>query len=165
MLSMIAGMAHHRVIGKENQLPWHLPADLAWFKKTTMGKPIIMGRKTHESIGKALPGRHNIVVSTNPDLRINGCDVVNSPEAAIALAEQSKNVPEIIVIGGALIYELFLPLTKRLYLTQVDTKIDGDAFFPDYEAAGQWKTVFQENHQADEHNIYPFSFQILERIT
>ncbi|MEE9351803.1 MAG: type 3 dihydrofolate reductase [Thiotrichaceae bacterium] len=161
MLSMIAGMAHNRVIGKDNQLPWHLPADLGWFKRTTMGKPIIMGRKTHESIGKPLPGRQNIIISTNTGLKLAGCDVVNSPEAAIELVQ---NEPEIMVIGGALIYELFLPHADRLYLTHVDAEIDGDAFFPDYEAGAEWEKVFQEDHIADERNAYNYSFQQLNRI-
>ena len=161
MLSMIAGMAHNRVIGKDNQLPWHLPADLGWFKRTTMGKPIIMGRKTHESIGKPLPGRQNIIISTNTDLQLAGCDVVNSPEAAIELV---SNEPEIMVIGGALIYELFLPHVDRLYLTQVDAEVDGDAFFPDYEAVAEWQTVFREDHVADKKNGYNYSFQQLNRI-
>ncbi len=158
---MIAGMAHNRVIGIANQLPWHLPADLAWFKKTTLGKPILMGRKTHESIGKPLPGRQNIIISTNKNLRLAGCDVVNSPEAAIDLV---KDELEVMVIGGALIYELFLPYADRLYLTQVDADIEGDAFFPDYHAAAQWETVFQEDHLADERNTYDYSFQQLDRV-
>ncbi len=161
LLSMIAGMGHNRVIGIGNQLPWHLPADLAWFKKTTMGKPIIMGRKTHESIGKPLPGRQNIIISTNTALHLSGCDVVHSPEAAIDLVQGE---PEVMVIGGALIYELFLPYADRLYLTQVDAEVDGDAFFPDYTAQATWKIVFKEDHLADERNAYDYSFQQLERM-
>ena len=161
MISMIVGMAQNRVIGKDNQLPWHLPADLAWFKKTTMGKPIIMGRKTHESIGKPLPGRQNIIITRNQDLSFDGCDVVNSPDEAIALVTDE---PELMVIGGALIYELFLPMAERLYITQVQSEVAGDAFFPDYEAVADWKLSFVENHEADDHNIYPYSFQKLEKI-
>ena len=162
MLSMIAGMAHHRVIGNGNKLPWHLPADLAWFKKTTMGKPIIMGRKTHESIGIPLPGRQNIIISTNTELRIEGCDVVHSSEAALALV---KDAEEAMVIGGALIYELFLPLADRLYLTQVDAEVEGDAFFPDFEAAAKWQVVFQEDHTADDRHAYDYSFQQLNKLS
>ncbi len=162
MLSMIAGMAHHRVIGKGNDLPWHLPADLAWFKKTTMGKPIIMGRKTHESIGIPLPGRQNIIISTNTELRIKGCDVVHSPEEALELV---KGAEEAMVIGGALIYELFLPLADRLYLTQVDAEVEGDAFFPDYKAAAKWQVVFQEDHTADDRHACDYSFQQLNKLS
>jgi len=162
LLSMIAGMANNRVIGKDNELPWHLPADLAWFKKTTMGKPIIMGRKTHESIGIPLPGRQNIIISTNTDLQLDGCDVVHSPQEAIDLV---KNEAEIMVIGGALIYELFLPLANRLYITEVDAEVEGDAFFPDYRAIAEWEIVFQEDHTADERNAYNYSFKQLERVT
>ena len=161
MISMIVGMAQNRVIGKDNQLPWHLPADLAWFKKITMEKPIIMGRKTHESIGKALPGRQNIIITRNKDLSFVDCDVVHSPDEAIALV---ANKPELMVIGGALIYELFLPMAERLYITQVDTEVAGDAFFPDYEAVADWKLVFVENHEADDRNEYSYSFQQLDKI-
>ncbi len=161
MISMIVGMAQNRVIGKDNQLPWHLPADLAWFKKTTMGKPIIMGRKTYESIGKPLPGRQNIVITRSKGLSFNGCDVVNSPSEAIALVTDE---PELMVIGGALIYELFLPMAERLYITQVHTKVAGDAFFPDYEAASEWKLGFVEHHEADDRNNYPYSFQQFDKI-
>lgn len=161
MISMIVGMARYRVIGKGNKLPWHLPADLAWFKRTTMGKPIVMGRKTHESIGKALPGRQNIILSRNLELSYDGCDVVHSPEQAIDLV---KDEAEIMIIGGSLIYELFIPLADRLYLTLVDADIEGDAFFPDYEALGNWERVFKEDHLADERNSYHYSFQQLNRV-
>lgn len=162
MISMIVGMAQNRVIGKDNQLPWHLPADLAWFKKTTMGKPIIMGRKTHESIGKALPGRQNVIITRNKNLSFAGCDVVHSPDEAKALV---ANEPELMVIGGALIYELFLPMAERLYITQVDTEVAGDAFFPDYEVVADWKLGFVENHEADDRNEYSYSFQQLDKVS
>ena len=158
---MIVGMDQNRVIGKDNKLPWHLPADLAWFKKTTMDKPIIMGRKTHESIGKPLPGRQNIIISRNTDISFAGCDVVSTVDDAIALAVSK---PELIVIGGALIYELFLPMAERLYITQVHTELEGDAFFPDHEAVADWKLNFIENHQADDRHTYSYSFQQLDKI-
>lgn len=159
-ISMIAGMANNRVIGHQNQLPWHLPADLAWFKKTTLGKPIIMGRKTYESIGKPLPGRQNIVITSNEALELPGCDVVTSPDAALDCAGDNS---EVMVIGGALVYELFLPHSQRLYLTLVDAEIEGDAFFPDYHAAADWAVVFEENHPVDDRHKYAFTFQQLER--
>ncbi len=161
MLSMIAGMSNNRVIGHQNQLPWHLPEDMVWFKKNTMGKPIVMGRKTHESIGKPLPGRQNIILSRNPDFQLHDCEVVSSPQAAIALAEDAE---EIMVIGGEMVYELFLPYAQRLYLTLVDAEVKGDAFFPDYYSVADWKEVYREDRAADERHAYAYSFQQLERL-
>lgn len=126
---MIAAMAENRVIGKDNKMPWHLPEELAYFKKVTMGKPIVMGRNTFESIGRPLPGRQNIVVSRNPDLVIDGVDVVNSVEQAIEVADQCD---ELMIIGGAMLYEHMLPKADILYLTQIDLQAEGDAYFPDY---------------------------------
>nr|WP_275441487.1 type 3 dihydrofolate reductase [Psychrobium sp. MM17-31] len=126
---MIAAMAQDRVIGKDNKMPWHLPEELAYFKKVTMGKPIVMGRNTFESIGRPLPGRQNIVVSRNPDLVIDGVDVVNSVEQAIEAAQQCD---ELMIIGGAMLYEHMLPKADILYLTQIDLQAEGDAYFPDY---------------------------------
>jgi len=159
-ISMIAAMSHGRVIGKDNKMPWYLPADLAWFKKTTMGKPIIMGRHTHDSIGKALPGRQNIIVSRNEVLVVQGCDVVHSTEMALkAVAE----APEVMIIGGALIYNLFLPYANCLYLTHIDAYFQGDTLFPDYEKQAQWKLVTEEKHWPDEKNAYPYAFCKLTR--
>ena len=132
---MIAAMAQDRVIGKDNKMPWHLPEELAYFKKVTMGKPIVMGRNTFESIGRPLPGRQNIVVSRNPDLTIDGVDVVNSVEQAIEVAQQCD---ELMIIGGAMLYEHMLPKADILYLTQIDLQAEGDAYFPDYTQY-QWK--------------------------
>ena len=159
-ISIIAAMSDGRVIGKGNQLPWHLPADLAFFKKTTMGKPIVMGRNTYDSIGRALPGRRNIVISRNTGLSIDGCEVLHSPQEVI---DATKNESELMIIGGALIYKYFLPHANRLYLTLIDAKFEGDAYFPDYESMAKWKVMARENHELDERNTYPYSFLTLDR--
>jgi dihydrofolate reductase len=159
MLSLIAAMAHQRVIGCNGAMPWHLPADLAWFKQNTLGKPIIMGRKTWDSIGRALPGRRNIVISRDVAFHPASAERVSSPEAALAAV---ADVPEIMVVGGAQIYQHFLAHADRLYLTLIDADFAGDTFFPDYNQH-QWCTVEQVNHPADAKNFYPYSFLILER--
>ena len=133
IISMIVAMAHDRVIGLDNKMPWHLPADLQHFKKTTLGKPVIMGRKTYDSIGRALPGRLNIVVSRDSSLNIAGVTCVTSVEQALAAAE---GVEEVMIIGGATIYEHFLSVANRLYLTFIDLETKGDTRFPDYLAQG-----------------------------
>ncbi len=164
-ISMIAAVAHHRVIGKNQKMPWHLPADLAFFKKTTLGSPILMGRKTYESIGRPLPGRLNLVVTRNPDLKIAGCEVVTSLEQAVFMAqEKSSASKEIFIIGGSHLYKSFLEKADRLYLTMIDAEIEGDTFFPDYTQYN-WKEVERIEHQADAKNIYPYSFVTLERIS
>ncbi|MCZ6559577.1 MAG: type 3 dihydrofolate reductase, partial [Gammaproteobacteria bacterium] len=126
-ISLILAMGRNRVIGRDNQLPWHLPADLAHFKATTMGKPILMGRKTWESIGKALPGRKNIVLTGQAGYTTDGATVVNSIDEAIAACESAE---ELMVIGGAGVYQAFLPRAQKIYLTQIDNDIEGDTFFP-----------------------------------
>lgn len=158
MVSLIVAMAKNRVIGKDNQLPWHLPADLKHFKTITMGKPIIMGRKTYDSIGRPLPGRRNIVITRQTDLTIAGCDVVNSLQAALALVDDA----EVMVIGGTEIFKQALPLAKRLYLTEIDAEFEGDAYFPELDHS-QWEVVEREEHQPDETNIYKYEFLILQR--
>ncbi len=152
-------MDQNRLIGKNNALPWRLPADMQWFRKQTMGKPILMGRKTFESIGKPLPGRENIVLTRQSDLSIEGCRVVST------LAEAKTAVPdagEIMVIGGAEIYTLLLPDADRLYCTLIHDRFEGDAWFPEFDRT-EWKQVFCEPHNADEKNRYAYSFIIYER--
>lgn len=161
-ISMIAAMSHGRVIGHNNKMPWHLPADLAWFKKTTMGKPIIMGRHTHDSIGKALPGRQNIIVSRNKTLVVQGCDVVHSAEMAL---KATAEAPEVMIIGGALIYHLFLPYANCLYLTHIDADLQGDTFFPDYEKQAKWTLLMEEKHLPDEKNACSYTFCKLTRLS
>ncbi|WP_372866540.1 dihydrofolate reductase [Pseudomonas sp.] len=139
-LCLIAALAQNRVIGRDNQLPWHLPADLKHFKALTLGKPIIMGRKTWDSLGRPLPGRLNLVVSRQPSLQFEGAEVFASLEAAIVRAEQwarEQGVDELMLIGGAQLYQQALPLAARLYLTRVDISPEGDAWFPEFDAAWQ----------------------------
>ena len=164
ILSVIVAMAHNRVIGLNNQMPWHLPADLAWFKKNTLNKPVIMGRKTFESIGRPLPNRHNIVISRQiepTDNKISNVSWVKSIDEAISLA-QKQQPDEVFIIGGGNIYQQVLPLIERLYLTHIDAELQGDTYFPDY-LSEQWQVIYQEDHQADEKNSYPYQFKILQR--
>ncbi|WP_299661111.1 type 3 dihydrofolate reductase [uncultured Psychromonas sp.] len=160
-ISMIVAMANHRVIGLDNKMPWHLPADLQYFKKTTLGKPVIMGRKTYDSIGRALPGRLNIVVSRDDSLEITGVTCVTSVEQALLAA---KGVAEVMIIGGATIYEHFLPVANRLYLTFIDLETKGDTHFPDYLTQGEWEKVSSENYLADEKNAHNLEFVTLDRV-
>ncbi|MGN5191649.1 type 3 dihydrofolate reductase [Aeromonas veronii] len=160
-ISMIAAMAHDRVIGKDNQMPWHLPADLAHFKRVTLGKPVLMGRKTFESIGRPLPGRRNLVISRNSDYRADGVEVIDSVGAALALLAGSS-VEELMVIGGGHLYAEMLPSADCLYLTQIDLTVEGDTRFPAFDD-GQWQRIACESHPADEKNPHPYSFEIWQR--
>ena len=160
LLSLIAAMDRHRLIGADKRLPWHLPADLRWFRRATMGKPIVMGRATHESIGRPLPGRRNIVVSARRGLTIEGCTVAADLDAALVAA---GDAPEIMVIGGAQLYAAALPRARRLYLTRLHARFDGDAWFPELEP-GRWRTVSREDHAAGEGEPCAYSFEILERV-
>lgn len=161
LVSMIAAMAKNRVIGADNSMPWHLPADLGHFKRTTLGKPVVMGRKTYESIGKALPGRLNIVISRDPDYTLTDAVVVCSCDAAVAAAGK---VDELMVIGGGTIYTHFLPLCHRLYLTKIELEVAGDTYFPDYNETAKWEVVDTESHLADEKNKYNYQFLTLNRV-
>ncbi|MCF7717366.1 type 3 dihydrofolate reductase [Aeromonas jandaei] len=156
-ISMIAAMAHDRVIGKDNQMPWHMPADLAHFKRVTLGKPVLMGRKTFESIGRPLPGRRNLVISRNPGYQADGIEVVGSVEAALALLADNE-VAEVMVIGGGHLYAELLPKADCLYLTRIELMVEGDTRFPAF-ADEQWQCVEREVHQADEKNPHPYSFE------
>lgn len=159
IISLIAAMDENRVIGCDNRLPWRLPADLQHFKRLTMGKPMLMGRKTWESLPGLLPGRTHIVISANPDYAAEGCLLVHSVEQALAAAGDAE---EIMVVGGANLYRQLLPLADRLYLTQVHTRVTGDAWFPDYRAE-TWRELEREEHPADERNPIAYSFVTLER--
>jgi len=163
ILSLIVATANNNVIGKDNTMPWHLPADLAYFKKVTLGKPIIMGRKTYESIGRPLPGRQNIVISRDEAYVPQGkgaenVDTVVSVEQALALVAHEN---EIMVIGGGAIYRHCLPKAQRLYITHINADIDGDTYFPNYE--GDWKKVSNETLLADEKNVHNLDFSVYER--
>jgi len=159
-LSLIWAMDRNRLIGNQDALPWSLPADMQWFRKQTMNKPILMGRKTFDSIGKPLPKRTNIVLSRKPDLHIDGCIVVSSLAAAKAAVPDAD---EIMVIGGAEIYALLLPQADQLYITHIDAAFDGDTWFPSYDAQA-WQNTHREHHQADDKNLYPYHFEIWQRI-
>ncbi|HHM04346.1 MAG TPA: type 3 dihydrofolate reductase [Gammaproteobacteria bacterium] len=159
-IALIAAMGENRVIGLENRLPWHLPADMAWFRRHTLGKPVLMGRKTFESIGRPLPGRCNIVVSRDPAFHPEGVLVAPDIEKALGAAGSSG---EVMVIGGASFYRQLLPRAQRLYLTLVHGRFDGDAFFPEYRAQ-DWREIFHADHEADDDNPWSYSFLILTRV-
>jgi dihydrofolate reductase len=160
-ITLVVAVAENGVIGAGGRLPWHLPADLKHFKAITLGKPIVMGRRTWESIGRPLPERRNIVVSGQPDLVIPGCEVVATLDDAIRLCAGS---PELMVIGGAQIYEQALPLASRIELTRVHSPFDGDTFFPALDL-DVWREVEIEEHAPDDRNAYAYSFVVLKRRT
>jgi dihydrofolate reductase len=153
-LSLIAAMDENRLIGSNNALPWNLPADLAFFKRTTMGKPIVMGRKTFESIGRALPGRRNIVITGNPDFEASGCDVVDSIEAAMSLVSDDE---EIMLIGGASLYAQTIAYATRLYITRIHDNFEGDTWFPEFDSR-EWREENREDFDADHNNNHRYSF-------
>jgi dihydrofolate reductase len=159
-LSMIVAMAHNRIIGADNDMPWHLPADLKHFRQTTMGKPVVMGRKTYESIGKALPGRHNIVITTNSEYTLDDASVVYSVAEALALCAQEE---EVMIIGGGSIYALLIDHTDTLHLTFIDKDVAGDTQFPDWNEHGEWQEVSREAHSADDKNPHDYEFVTLVR--
>ena len=163
-IALIVAVSQNNVIGRDNQLPWHLPEDLQYFKSVTMGKPILMGRKTYESIGRPLPGRTNIVITRDSNWTADGVEVVNSLDAAmLAGAEACKkaNSDEIMVIGGAQIYRDCLPLADKLYLTQVEAEVEGDAFFPNIDL-NQWQKVAQTIPKTMD--SYNYRFVVLQRV-
>ena len=164
-VAIIVAMAENQVIGVDNRLPWHLPADLKYFKATTLGKPIVMGRKTFESIGRPLPGRLNIVVSSNKGYAAEGVTVVHSIESALTVAKVGalKNgVDELMVIGGAQLYRDCLPLVDRLYVTLIHAEIDGDASFPRLDWS-LWQQQRREDFAADEAGSFAYSFLVYSR--
>ena len=159
-ISLIVAAATNNVIGRDGGLPWHLFDDLKRFKRLTTGKPIIMGRRTYESIGKPLPDRRNIVISSRDGLEIEGCEVVATPEDALKLAAGAE---EVMVIGGGRVYEQMLPMADRIYMTRVHASVDGDTYIPDM-SEDEWQVVDEENFPADDSRQYGFSFMTLDRI-
>lgn len=157
-VSLIAAMANDRIIGKDNDMPWHMPADLQHFKKVTLGKPVIMGRKTFESIGRPLPGRKNVVITRNTQWQHEGVEVVCSPDEAMSLV---ADVEEVMIIGGGNIYQQFLPLADTLYLTFIDLEVAGDTQFPDWQSVATWREVESEAHNKDEKNAHNYRFVTL----
>ncbi len=158
---MIAAMANNRIIGQDNKMPWHLPADLQHFKRVTMSKPVIMGRKTFESIGRPLPGRKNIIISRNAHYSAEGIEVVTSPEEALLLV---KGCEEVMIIGGGNIYQQFLNQANTLYLTFIDLAVEGDTQFPDYEKVADWLLVEEQSNQPDEKNLHQYKFVTLDKV-
>ena len=159
-IAIIVATDEQGLIGKDNDLPWKLSADLQYFRRVTMGKPLIMGRNTHESIGRALPGRKNIIVTKNENYLAEGCHIVHSVDGAIKACDE---VEEIMVMGGASLYEQLLPQADRLYLTQVHASLEGDTWFPDWQKS-DWQEVSREDHPADNKNDYSYSFIVFDRV-
>jgi len=159
-ISIIVAAATNNVIGSDGELPWRLPEDLKRFKQLTIGKPVIMGRLTYESIGKPLPDRRNIVLSARKGLNIDGCEVVDTPDAAIRLAGGAE---EVMVIGGGGVYSQMLPMADRIYMTRINATVDGDTFFPELDD-NEWQVVDRVDFPADESRQFGFSFVTLDRI-
>ncbi len=159
IISLIAAIGKNRVIGNKNSLPWSLPADMKHFKELTTGKPVIMGRKTFESIKKPLPNRTNIIITHDPNYKAEGCIIAHSLDDALKAAENQK---EVMIIGGSQIYKEFLPKADKLYLTLIDADFDGDAYFPEYEIE-EWKETAYEEHERDKDNPYNYTFLVLTR--
>ena len=157
--SLVVAMARNRVIGRDKRLPWRLPADLAYFKQVTLGHPVVMGRRTYESIGKPLPGRHNIVVSRNRGYVAPGCTRVGSLAEAW---EAAGDAAEVCVIGGTSLFAEALPLADRIHLTEVQAEVPGDTFFPEFDRS-QWTEREVARHAADERHAYPFRIVVLDR--
>ena len=162
-ISLIVAVSRNGAIGLNNQLPWYLPEDLKYFKSVTMGKPLIMGRKTFDSIGRPLPGRANIVLTRDPQWTSDGVEVVQSVEQALLAGEiacEAADVDEIMVIGGEQIYRMTIDLADRIYLTQVDTNVEGDAFFPNIDLNNWSQTSVKLPESIDKH---PYQFLVLDR--
>lgn len=165
-ISLIAAMAHNRVIGRDGDMPWHLPSELQYFKELTLGKPIIMGRHTFASIGRPLPGRHNIVITSKPNTLPAGVSAASNPTEALDIAKSTAAVDgielqEVMVIGGGQIYAAFLPMATRLYLTQIDLQVDGDTYFPEYHP-DEWQRTLLRTHTAESNhakNESPLSYK------
>jgi dihydrofolate reductase len=160
LISLVVGMARNHVIGRDNALPWRLPADLTHFKAVTWGKPILMGRKTFESIGKPLPGRANLVLTRDRGWRVEGVIVVHSLDEAL---ERVQDAPELAGIGGADVFRLLMPLASRIYLTRIDADIPGDTVFPPIDHS-QWVEIETRQLAADERNAFGMTFVTLERV-
>jgi len=163
-ISLIAALTRNRVIGKNNDLPWHLPDDMKYFMQTTKGHHVIMGRKNYESLPekfRPLPNRTNLVVTRQLHYNAPGCQVVHSVTAALDLARQNKE-QEVFIIGGAAIYQAGLADTHRMYLTEIDAELEGDIFFPVFDRK-DWKEISRVHHPADERHLYAFDFVVYER--
>ncbi|MDQ0964963.1 dihydrofolate reductase [Flavobacterium sp. W4I14] len=160
-LSIAVAIGENFAIGKNNQLLWHMPADLKFFKQTTSGHTVVMGRKTFDSVGRPLPNRRNIVITRDPSLKIAGVEVVNSLDEALAITKTEEK--PVFIVGGAEIYKQALPKTATLYLTTIHHHFDADTFFPEIDR-NEWKVISSKTHKADEKNKYDYTFEVLERI-
>lgn len=162
----VLAVSENNVIGAENDLPWRLSNDLKWFKKNTLGKPMIMGRKTFESLPGILPNRTHIILTRDRNFQKEGVLVAHSPDEALSLAKKDmsqNDVQEVAIVGGGEIYKLFLPHIDRFYLTRVHTEIEGDTFFPQLDEK-HWQVVFEEKHEPSEKNDFAHTFFILDRV-
>ncbi len=159
MISLIAAMANRNIIGHKGQMPWHLPAELAHFKKITLGKTVLMGRRTFQSIGRPLPNRRNLVLTQQTGLRLPGCEIYNSLEAALAAVRPDE---ELMVIGGAALFKEVLPFAQRLYLTFIDCDVPGDTYFPDWDPR-EWRETHSFFHATDDNNRFNFRCVQLDR--
>ena len=162
-ISLIVAMDQNRLIGADNRMPWHLPADMRWFRENTIGKPVIMGRKTYESIPlkfRPFPNRHNIILTRNPEYEAPGATVVHTVEAALEVAGA---VEEIIIGGGTTIYELFMPLVNRMYLTFVNGRFQGDTYLPEFDLSG-WHETFRKHYPADEKHAVSLDWVVYEKM-
>lgn len=165
-VGMIVAMATNGVIGRDNQLPWHLPGDLKYFKAVTMGKPIIMGRKTYESIGRPLPGRPNIVISRDAHFQADQVLLASTIEEALTLGKRTAldmGADEVMIIGGSQVYHALLPLADRLYLTEVQTEVEGDSYFPEFDVM-QWQEIERTDFLAEGDNPFDYSFVIYQKL-
>lgn len=160
MISLMVAMDEKRLIGKNNALPWYLPADLQYFKRVTMGHPIVMGRKTFESIGRILPGRENVIVTRNHDFQVEGCTILHDVSEIKTFADNSEQ--EVFVIGGAEIFQAILPVTDRLYITQIHEEFEGDTYFPVINET-EWESVVTIPGVIDDKNIYAHDFIVLRK--
>ena len=159
IISLIVAMDNNRVIGSKGALPWHLSADLKHFKAITMGKPIVMGRKTHESIGRPLPGRENVVLTRDKNYLSKGCTILHSLECVYA---KFNHTEEIMIMGGTELYRWTLDKADRIYLTEVHAECEGDTFFPEFDR-NEWTETERKDFKADENNEFDYSFVMLER--
>lgn len=162
-ISIIVAVDENILIGKRNSLPWYIPADLKHFKETTMGHHILFGQTTHESIGRPLPGRTNVVLSNDKNFKSEGCVIVHTPDDAVNFAKKAGE-SELFICGGAMIYKTFLPLADRIYMTKIHHEFDGDIYFPEIDLK-KWKVISKELHDADVKNPYPYEFLLLEKYT
>jgi dihydrofolate reductase len=162
LLTLVAAMDANRVIGAGNTMPWHLPADLAHFKQLTLGKTLAMGRKTFDSVGRALPGRNTLVITREPGRQFEGCTAVESVDAAIRTCA-SRGVDELMIAGGAQIYTATLASARRMHITRIDAELAGDTWFPTWDADA-WSLTDETTRGADERNAYKLTFQTWDRV-